>query len=108
MSRYSLKPLPEHSHIFEVAVGWDPGLGTFFVMVFGVADTGSDLDVRYWQGGKPNEIQTLQKLQNIVEPFGEITPELAQLLEADQHDRSANHSRQLSQFTAMLLGNSAN
>ena len=48
MSRYSLKPLPEHSGIFEVAVGWDPGLGTFFAIVFGVPSADRDPDVRHW------------------------------------------------------------
>jgi len=32
MSRYSLKPLPRRSDLYEVAVGWDPALETYFVV----------------------------------------------------------------------------
>lgn len=53
MGRYSLKPRPQHSDIFEVAIGWDPALETFFVMVFGIADARRDPDVRHWLGGQP-------------------------------------------------------
>ena len=38
MSRYSLKPLPHQDDLFEVALGWDPGLDTFFVTVFAASD----------------------------------------------------------------------
>jgi len=39
MSRYSLRPLPHRSDVFEVAVGWDAGLSTYFVTVFCAATT---------------------------------------------------------------------
>ncbi|WP_062346006.1 hypothetical protein [Novosphingobium sp. CCH12-A3] len=68
MSRYSLKPLPEYSDIFEVAVGWDPGLDTFFVMVFGVAETGLDLQVLHWLGGQHRQIVSIEELQAEVSP----------------------------------------
>lgn len=38
MSRYSLKSLAERADVFEVAIGWDPGLGTYFAIVFGVPE----------------------------------------------------------------------
>ena len=38
MSRFSLRPLAHHTDLFEIALGWDPGLGTYFVTVFGTPD----------------------------------------------------------------------
>jgi len=103
MSRYSLKPLPEHSDIFEVAVGWDPGLGTFFVMVFGVPNAGRDPDVRCWQGGQPNQIVTVEDLQAAVSPYAELPMELAKRLSIDQRDGGAGPSRRLSRLISRLL-----
>ena len=105
MSRYSLKPLPENSDIFEVAVGWDPGLGTFFVMVFGVTDAGRDPDVRYWRGGQLSQIATVEELQDVVASFAEIPLELARRLANDQRDQPAIPPRRLSWLISGLLGN---
>lgn len=66
MSRYSLKPLPHCADLFEVAVGWDPGLETFFVMVFGLADAGCDPEVLHWLGGQPSQIVTVEELRGAV------------------------------------------
>ncbi|RQW36357.1 hypothetical protein [Novosphingobium sp. LASN5T] len=103
MSRYSLKPLAQHSDIFEVAVGWDPGLGTFFVMVFGVADAGRDPDVRHWRGGQPRQIATIEELQIEVSPYAELPLELGRRLSNDQLDGDAGPSQRLSRFISRLL-----
>lgn len=103
MSRYSLKPLPGRSDIFEVAVGWDPGLGTFFVLVLGVADAGRDPDVRYWHGGQPNQIVTVEDLQAALSPYAELPVELASRLANDQGLERACLSQRLSQFISSLL-----
>ncbi|AIT82748.1 hypothetical protein [Novosphingobium pentaromativorans] len=103
MSRYSLKPLPEHSDLFEVAVGWDSGLGTFFVMVFGAADAGHDPDVRHWLGGQPRQIVTIEELQAAVSPYAELPMELAKRLSIDQRDGDAGPSRRLSRLISRLL-----
>ncbi|TXH09824.1 MAG: hypothetical protein E6R02_08015 [Gammaproteobacteria bacterium] len=105
MSRYSLKPLPEHSDIFEVAVGWDPGLGTFFVMVFGVPNASRDPDVRYWHGGKPNQIVTVEDLQAAVSPYAELPMELVSQLRGDQRNGGANPSQRFSRLISELLCN---
>jgi len=104
MSRYSLKPLPQRSDIFEVAVGWDPGLSTFFVMVFGVADAGRDTDVRYWKGGQPGQIATVEELQGAGSPLAEIPLELVRRLANDQHTPNLSHPRRFSRFISKLLG----
>lgn len=103
MSRYSLKPLPGHSDIFEVAVGWDPGLGTFFVMVFGVADAGRDPDVRHWRGGQPGQIVTVEELQAEVLPYAELPMELVSQLRGDQCNGGPSPPQRLSRFISSLL-----
>lgn len=103
MSRYSLKPLPVHSDIFEVAVGWDPALGTFFVMVFGVPNVGGDPDLRYWQGGKPNQIVTVEELQDAVATYAELPPELVVRLVNDQRDPNAFPSQRFSRLILKLF-----
>lgn len=103
MSRYSLKPLPQHADIFEVAVGWDPWLGTFFVMVFGVADAGRETDVRLWRGGQPRQIVTVEELQAEVSPYAELPMELGRRLKNDQRDVGEGPSQRLSRFISRLL-----
>lgn len=106
MSRYSLKPLPQRSDVFEVAVGWDAALGTFFVMVFGATDAGRDPNVLYWKGGQLRQLLTVEELHDVVAPYAEIPLELARRLVNDQCDQQANPPRQWSQFISDLLGNS--
>ena len=103
MSRYSLKPLPHHSDIFEVAVGWDPGLCTFFVMVFGVADAGRDPNVRHWLGGQPKQIATVKELEGAVASYAKIPPELVGRLVNDQRDPNASPPQRLSRLISKLL-----
>lgn len=103
MSRYSLRPLPHRADLFEVAVGWDPGLGTFFVMVFGVAEAGRDPDVRHWQGGRPGQIAKVEELRDAVAPYAEIPLELAGRLANDQRQERANPSQRISRFISRLL-----
>lgn len=105
MSRYSLKPLPQRSDIFEVAVGWDPGLSTFFVMVFGVVEAGQDPRVLHWLGGQPRQIVTVEELQAEVLPYAELRMELVSRLRCDQRNGGANPSQRLSRFISGLLGN---
>ncbi|WP_022676950.1 hypothetical protein [Novosphingobium sp. B-7] len=103
MSRYSLKPLRQRSDLFEVAVGWDSGLGTFFVMVFGVADAGRDPAVRHWQGGQPGQIVTVEELRAAIAPYTELPAELEIRLRADQRKVGAPLPQQYSRFVSQLL-----
>lgn len=103
MSRYSLKPLAQHSDIFEIAVGWDPALETFFVVVFGVADAGRDPDVRHWLGGQPRQIVTVEDLQAEVSQYAELPMELESRLRCDQRNCGANPSQRFSRLISQLL-----
>ncbi|WP_020997455.1 hypothetical protein [Sphingomonas sp. ERG5] len=104
MSRYSLKPLPEYSDIFEVAVGWDPGLDTYFVQVFGTPDASSEPDVRLWQGTSLREIVEVQALLAIAGNYAEISGEVSAILEWDRGNCPHDPMRPIGRIVAEILG----
>ena len=104
MSRYSLKPLPHRADLFEVAVGWDPGLATYFVMVFGAPPQGLEPEVRRWSGGSPRQIPSVEELLQEVQDYAAIDPELISRLQADQSARRAEAPRPARGFISRLLG----
>lgn len=84
MSRYSLKPLPHRADLFEVAVGWDPGLCTYFTIVFGAPEITCEPEVLLWRGQTFGDIYALAELLDIVREFAEVAPELRCRLAGDQ------------------------
>lgn len=64
MSRYSLKPLPHRADLFEVAVGWDSALNTYFAIVFGVPDAACDPAILSWRGRSPEQLPTVSALEH--------------------------------------------
>jgi len=84
MSRYSLKPLPHRADLFEVAVGWDPGLSTYFTIVFGAPETDCEPEVLLWRGRTFGEIHGVAELLYIVLEFAEVVGELRGRLDADR------------------------
>lgn len=90
MSRYSLKPLPHRSDVFEVAVGWDPGLRTYFAIVFGIPKIACEPEVLLWRGGKLAEISAVAELLDIAREFAEVAPELRCRLDADRSPEPTN------------------
>ena len=104
MSRYSLKPLSHHADLFEVALGWDPGLDTFFVTVFAASDGEPDPDVRLWRGTTFREIQSAAALLAIVRDYAEVPEGLASRLEIDRLRNPHDQTRPISTLIAGLLG----
>lgn len=84
MTRYSLKPLPNRTDLFEVAVGWDAGLATFFVAMFGTPDTNFEPIVRFWRGTNPCEIIHADEIVAIAACYAEIPEKLVCQLELDR------------------------
>lgn len=84
MSRYSLKPLPHRSDLFEVAAGWDAGLGTFFIILFGTPDAEAEPDVRIWRGSAPRELIHAAEIVTIAARYAEVPDDLASQLELDR------------------------
>lgn len=84
MSRYSLKPLPHRADVFEVAVGWDPGLNTYFTIVFGTLDANADPVVLQWRGSTACEIIHAAETIGIASCYADIPDNLEHQLEFDR------------------------
>lgn len=84
MSRYQLQPLPEYEGVYEIAVGWDPPLNTFFAQVLHLDDDMADEHGEVlWIGGMPTEIHDHGKVIDAVRPYAVIPPDLAFKLYGD-------------------------
>lgn len=70
MSRYSLKPLPHRADLFEVAVGWDAGLSTYFTIVFGAPEIACEPKALLWRGRTFGEISGVAELLSVVRDYG--------------------------------------
>lgn len=106
MSRYSLRPLAGHAELFEVALGWDPGLGTYFVMVFGVPDNECEPDISLWRGTSLREIGTPAEIIALAAAYAEVPEDLARQLEIDRLQSPHNPDRPASRLLEELLGRS--
>lgn len=106
MSRYSLKPLPEHPDLFEVAVGWDAGLDTYFVMAFGAPDAAREPAIRLWRGSSLRDITSTGVLLAIARALAEIPDDLAAKLHLDRLAAPHNPDASISRLMAELLARS--
>ncbi|MBB6125420.1 hypothetical protein [Sphingobium subterraneum] len=104
MSRYSLRPLAEHTDLFEIALGWDQGLGTYFVTVFGPPDRDREPGIRLWCGTSPREIGVSSEIVAIAAAYAEIPDDLARQLEIDRLACPHNPDRPASKLLEELLG----
>lgn len=103
MSRYSLKPLPHRADLFEVAVGWDSGLDTYFVIAFGGPDAVREPAIRLWRGTSLREITSSEGLLAIARPLAEIPDDLAAKLHLDRLAAPHNPKASISRMIADLL-----
>jgi hypothetical protein len=95
MSRHSLQPLPGRGMIYEVAIGWDRPLGTFFVIIFGTPDDDDsafdrdELTPLLWEGTAPGALSTPDAAIALASSYAVIPDGLAAQLAADREaDRS--------------------
>lgn len=103
MSRYSLKPLSQHSEVFEVAVGWDGGLDTYFIMAFGVPEASREPAILLWRGTSLRDITSTDVLLAIARTFAEIPNDLAAKLHFDRLAAPHNLEAPISRLLAELL-----
>lgn len=108
MSRYSLKPLPEHPDLFEVAVGWDAGLDTYFIMAFGVPDAAHEPAIRLWRGTSLRDITSTGVLLAIARTLAEMPVDLAAKLHLDRLAAPHNPEAPISRLVAEILQFSPN
>lgn len=106
MSRYSLKPLAHRSDLFEVAVGWDAGLDTYFVMAFAGPDAAREPAIRFWRGTSLRDITSSEGLLAIARTLAEIPDDLAATLHLDRLVAPHNPEAPISRLMAELLARS--
>lgn len=104
MSRHSLQPLADQRHIYEIAIGWDRPLRTFFVIIFGTPVEGYDercgvsgeapapdeLLPLLWVGTSPGALATPAAAIALAAPYAQIPHELEAQLEADRARESSS------------------
>jgi hypothetical protein len=97
MSRHSLQPRADQRHIYEIAIGWDRSLRTFFVIIFGTPVDDDDeclgqgggapsdeLLPLLWAGTAPAALTTPAAAIALAAPYAQIPDTLEVLLEADR------------------------
>lgn len=118
MSRHSLQPLPGRGTIYEVAIGWDRALATYFVIVFGVPDDRYDehggaatdeLVPLFWQGTNRCALASPEAAIDLAAAYATIPEGLAAQLRADRESKSATvtdpvRSRFLAKFWPKAKG----
>ena len=82
MSRYRI---PAHAARYDIHVGWDPPLETFFVHVFDTAADDDDAACVLWEGVGFQTLPTVEALQRALQPYAMIPPVLCTRL---RHDRA--------------------
>jgi hypothetical protein len=103
MSRYSLKPLPHRADLFEVAVGWDAGLDTYFVLEFGGPDSAREPAIRFRRGTSLRDITSSEGLIGIARTLAEIPDDLAAKLHLDRLSAPHNPNAPISRLISDLL-----
>lgn len=84
MTRYSLRPLPELTHVYEVAVGWDQAMATYFVAIFGPPDEQGDPTLLRWMGSTFGEAQHPQAAITYARRVAEVPYDLYRRLLRDR------------------------
>lgn len=82
MSRYSI---PARLEIYEVVVGWDNPLSTYFAQVFDrTKDEDDDHHCVLWLGAELGEIRTVNDLMEAVARYVDIPPDIVWRLYLDR------------------------
>jgi hypothetical protein len=105
MSRYSLPPRTDAPGIYEVAVGWDRQLGTYFVIVFGPPDADGEPEVALWRGTAPAEITDPCDAITLAASYASIPDGLVATLQMDRIKSSAPAGGALQILTRLLITN---
>lgn len=101
MSRHSLQPLPGRGSLYEIAIGWDRPLGTFFVIVFGAPDDEpgnnavEELPPLLWEGTAPAALATPEATIALASPYAFIPEGLAAQLAADREAETTTVNKPL-------------
>lgn len=58
-------------------MGWDAGLDTYFVIVFGVPDCDFELEVRHWRGAYFRDVPTFSEFLTAARSYAAIPNEIS-------------------------------
>ncbi len=109
MSRRSLRPRADTTGLFEVAIGWDRPLQTYFVIVFGPpAEGDEDPQVILWRGMAPHEISMAGDAVSIASDYADIPDGLAATLEIDRMSGSATPDGPIQRWGKKWIGQQDN
>jgi hypothetical protein len=78
MSRHHVTTEP-----FEIVVGWDPPLQTFFLQILDLTRD-EEQEIFLWLGRQPGELPTVADLEAALASHATLTPELRQTLEEEK------------------------
>jgi hypothetical protein len=84
MSRYCLRPLPHLGCLYEISIGWDQPLGTYFVAAFGPPDDNGDPALLRWIGSTFAEITNPSDAIAYARPLAELPHDIYKRLRLDQ------------------------
>lgn len=72
---HSCRHRPEARDGYDVVVGWDPPLNTYFAQVAqgGRVEDVESWDLILWAGGEYGEIQTVDQLKTITAPYAQLS-----------------------------------
>jgi hypothetical protein len=90
VSRHSLPPRADKTGLFEIVVGWDRALQTYFVIVFGPpTDETLDPAILLWRGRTVGDLAAPFEALAITSCFADIPDGFAAQLEIDRLAGSA-------------------
>src|SRR3954468_16310183 len=74
---------------WRIVVGWDNPLETFFAQVWDEReDPEEDPLPTFWVGTQTAEVSTIEELESLLAPFGEIPKEYKVVLEESESERT--------------------
>ena len=97
-------PLPYRADLFEVAVGWDSGLDTYFITVFGTPEIQREPEVRLWRGNVWRDLVAAQELVTIAGQYAEVPDDLTTKLEEDRIAAPHQLRPPINRLISQLLG----
>jgi hypothetical protein len=82
MSRYRI---PAHEEHYDIHVGWDDPLETYFVQIFTTTTDDDDAGCILWEGHGFQALPTVEAFQRALQPYATLPPAIRTQL---CHDRA--------------------
>ncbi len=86
MSRHTI---PSFNQRYEIVVGWDWPLRTYFAQVRDNEAIDDEHPIRVWVGGSFDEVQAPEELREPIAAYGALTDNVFAILRADRGEALA-------------------